>query len=61
MDELFLRNEIGLVVVELLEQALPPVAVLVEEEEEVLQVDLALDRTIRQIPVHQVQDENLFV
>lgn len=61
MDELLLRNEVGLVVVELLEQPLPPIAVLVEEEQEVLQVDLALDRTIRQVAVHQVQDEYLLV
>lgn len=61
MDELLLRNEVGLVVVELLEESLPPVAILVEEEEEVLQVDLALDRPIGQVAVHQVQDEYLLV
>lgn len=61
MDELLLGNEVGLVVVELLEEPLPPIPVLMEEEEEVLQVDLALDRPVGQVAVHQVQDEYLLI
>jgi hypothetical protein len=42
-DELLLGDEVGLVVVELLEEALPPEPVLVEEQQEVLHVYLAID------------------
>ena len=58
-NELLLGDEVGLVVVELLEQPLAPVPVLVEEEQEVLEVDLALHRAVRQVLVHQVQDVDL--
>lgn len=61
MDELLLGDEVGLVVVEFLEQPLPPISILMEEQQEVLQVDLPLDRTIRQVAVHQVQHEYLLV
>jgi hypothetical protein len=47
VDELLLRDEVCLVVVELLEQPLPPVPVLVEEQQEVLKVHLTLHRTVR--------------
>lgn len=56
MNKLLFRDEVGLVIVELLEQPLSPVPILVKEKQEVLQVDLTLHRTVGEVPVHQVQD-----
>ena len=58
-DELFFRDEVALIVVELLEETLPPIPILVEEEEEVLQVDLVVANPFRQVRVHQVQNLDL--
>ena len=60
-DELFLGDQSSLIVVELTEQPFSPVAVLMEEEQEVVEVDLALDRALREVMVHEVQDEDLLI
>ncbi len=58
-DELLFGDEAALVVVELLEETFPPVPVLVEEQQEVLQVDLVVGYSLRQVQVHQVQNVDL--
>ena len=60
-DELLLGDQSGLIVIVLAEQPFSPVAVLMEEEKEVVEVDLALDRALREVLVHEVQDEDLLI
>ena len=60
-DELLLGDQSSLIVIELAEQPFSPVAVLMEEEQEVVEVDLALDRALRKVLVHEVQDEDLLI
>jgi hypothetical protein len=60
-NEFFLRNKVGLVKIEFFEQALPPKTVFVEEEQKVLEIDLALNGTLRQVFVNHVQDVYFFV
>ena len=60
-DELLLGDQSSLIVIELPEQSFSPVAVLMEEEQEVVEVDLALDRALREVVVHEVQDEDLLI
>lgn len=45
-DELLLGDEASLVIIELFEQTLSPVPIFLEEEQEVVEVDLALDRAL---------------
>ena len=60
-DELQLVDEVGLVVVELPEEAFAPVAVLVEEEEEVFEVDFVFEHPVGEVLVHEVQQVDLLV
>jgi hypothetical protein len=52
---------VGLVVVELLEETLPPVSVFVEEEEEVFEVDLLFSYSLGEVLVHEVENVNLLI
>ena len=60
-NELLLGDQSSLIVIELPEQPFSPVAVLMEEEQKVVEVDLALDRALREVVVHEVQDEDLLI
>lgn len=60
-DELLLGDEASLVIIELFEQTLSPVPIFLEEEQEVVEVDLALDRALWEVLIHEVQDINLII
>jgi len=42
-----------------LEEALAPVAILVEEEQEILEIDLMIADSLGQVLIHEVQDIHL--
>ena len=58
-NELFFGKEVGLVVVELLEEPLAPVTIFVEEKEEVFEIHFMIVDTLCQVLVHEVQDIHL--
>ena len=60
-DELLFGEEAGLIAVKLPEQPLSPVPILMEEEEEVVDIDLAFYCALREVAVHEVQDEYLLI
>lgn len=60
-DELLFGEETGLIAIELPEQPLSPVPVLMEEEKEVVEIDLAFYCALGEVTVHEMQHEYLLI
>lgn len=60
-DELLLGDEAGLIAIELPEESLSPVPIFMEEEEEVIEIDLAFYGTLGEVVIYEMQDEYLLI